>query len=783
MSSFKPRINESLQMLTDSSGTAFFLGREKSIHEKYGRDGALLLGKITEEDHYGNFVYLDAIAPHVIFIVGARGSGKSYSLGVIAEELIFKNPNVASVIIDPIGIYWSMKHPNQEEKELDNLIRMGLTPKGVSSVNVFVPYGVRDTLPRDTYDKVYALRPADLTVDEWCITFDIDRFSPRGLLIERVLESVKNGYKIVDGKKEPPKQSIFGIDDIVHCLNNSEDLVSGKKGFSKGSRRAIISRFESAKSWGIFTNTGTPLVELCREGEISVIDVSFLEEKVTSLVIGLLARKILNARKLDARKTSMKKFAVEMDDVLETGIPPTWLFIDEAHTLIPSGAKTAASEPLIEYVKQGRRPGCSLVFATQQPSAIDTKVLSQLDLMLCHKLVFDDDMKAVLKRMPTLIPKEYSKSTFVRSLPIGTCLIGDRSDSTSRAFTVNIRPRFSQHEGREARSVSFEDGIKPEEVRETMKKIVRKRIEDYQRVHLKQVDQLVSTINRRYKTKMESKTIADELVKEGYVLDSEYLVEKEMLEKRLEEEKEEMLSPESDSILAFEGKFDEDGARVIAESKRKKKRFGFFGEDEALKEFTTQYMPVYKIDYDYFEKKGFRRSQCYVDGMTGELLSVHKNNLESTEGVARLLGMTPEKRQVIVALKKGKKASVKSLAKFSGLSQKDTVKESDELVEEGVFTKDQKGIYALKEHFDLPEKLVKSEFTSLESSLVMEEVRGLTVKPKIQKDSVGDVPALFGEIKVRDISLVYRPVYTATFSSSKGIRKMTLDGMNGKVSD
>ena len=167
MPDFSPRVNEPLKMLTDESGRAFFLGRDGTIHKKYGRDGALLLGKITEQENYGNFVYLDAIAPHVVFIVGARGSGKSYSLGVIAEELISKNPNVALVIIDPIGIYWSMKHPNQEERELDDLVRMGLTPRGVDSVSVFVPHGVRNTLPPDTYDKAYALRPADLTVDEW----------------------------------------------------------------------------------------------------------------------------------------------------------------------------------------------------------------------------------------------------------------------------------------------------------------------------------------------------------------------------------------------------------------------------------------------------------------------------------------------------------------------------------------------------------------------------------------------------------------------------------------
>jgi len=32
-------------------------------------------------------IYMDSLNPHVVFVCGARGSGKSYVLGVIAEEL------------------------------------------------------------------------------------------------------------------------------------------------------------------------------------------------------------------------------------------------------------------------------------------------------------------------------------------------------------------------------------------------------------------------------------------------------------------------------------------------------------------------------------------------------------------------------------------------------------------------------------------------------------------------------------------------------------------------
>jgi hypothetical protein len=170
-------------------------------------------------------------------------------------------------------------------------------------------------------------------------------------------------------------------------------------------------------------------------GQITVIDTSFLEESVANLVIDVIARKMLESRKLAAR-------------LGQGEIPPVWLLIDEAHTAIPSGSKTAASDSITEYVKQGRRPGCSIVLATQQPASVDSHVLSQLDLMITHKLVFKDDIDAVFKRMPTTVAPHMKKPEFIRELPMGKALVGDKDELIDRAFVLNVRPRKSQHEGR-----------------------------------------------------------------------------------------------------------------------------------------------------------------------------------------------------------------------------------------------------------------------------------------------------------------------------------------------
>ena len=780
---FRPQPKSKLEALTDNAETAFFIGRSKGIHEKYGQEGALLLGTLSEEEGYGKQVYIDAIAPHVVFIVGARGSGKSYSLGVIAEELVFKNPNVASIIIDPIGIYWSMRYPNQDEKEVDNLVRMGLMPRGVENMKVFVPYGVKKQLPKGTYDKTFALRPADLTVDDWCLTFDIDRFSPTGLLLEKVVQKVKEGYETSDGKRIPAKSEVYSLDDLINCLQNDKDLASAKKGFKADSRRALISRFEAAKGWGVFTEDGTSLIELAREGEISVIDVSFLEENVMSLVIGILARRILQARKLAARQQSMKKF--EDVDSIEANIPPVWLFIDEAHTLIPSGGKkTPATDSLTEYVKQGRRPGCSLVFATQQPGAIDTHVLSQLDILMCHKLVFDDDIKAVMKRMPTQIPPEYKNPRFIKTLPIGYCIVGDRSDNTNRAFVLKVRPRFSQHEGRETRSIDTEMPMNQSQVFESLVKMIKKHIADRKRIHESTLKEIVKTINKRYKVNIDPGSVVSRLIDEGYVSEGGYIaLEKE---EKVKEVLQEEFKPEpTGNIISFNPVIEEKQAYAIVDKLRKKKFLGLFGSEEFIVKYGIEYWPIYKVSYRIFEKGGYKNSTCYIDGMTGELLFINKGKLSRTAGLSLFAGLDRNQRGVVIALMKGKEASARALAAVIGTTDTTARMKSEELVKKGIVKKVKSNngfVYTLNTKFDLPSRIDNLPFSAIDHYFTMREYSGIkTRKPKLGIGYATDIPEIFGETKVDNIETVYIPVYWFELASRGKTQRVYVNSLTGEV--
>lgn len=432
---------EDVKVLGDNEGV--YLGRNLKVYKEHKDRATMYVGKVTETSNIKDKkVLVDSISPHAIFICGMRGSGKSYTMGVMVEELALKNEGAGVIVIDPVGVFWSIKNPNKSEDEINRLKQWGIDREGIKNVEVFIPYGFKEKAPKETWDNIFRIRTSEVTVEDWCKVFDIERFDTIGLLLERAIGKVIDGYETNNGKSIKGKDR-YSIDDLVKAIVTEKEIDSKDKGFRDSTRRALIARLEGSKEWGIFDEEGTGLRELSQRGKVSILDTSFIDDNVRCLVVGILARNILKSRKLAARLESINKS-------VGSEIPVTWLIIDEAHTLVPKGGKeTAATESLLEYVRQGRQPGCSIILATQQPSAIDSRILSQIDLVFCHKLIYKDDIKAIVNRMPSELLEEMKEPAYIKSLKVGEAIVGDKDESINRVIKVEIRPRKSQHEGRE----------------------------------------------------------------------------------------------------------------------------------------------------------------------------------------------------------------------------------------------------------------------------------------------------------------------------------------------
>jgi len=432
-------------------------GRSPKDRDKFGLNGTILLGRsYVQFDNVlslANSVYLDVTSPHVILVSGKRGSGKSYSLSVIAEGMTDLpseiSSNISGLIFDTMGIFWTMKYPNYRDDAL--LRQWDLSPKGYKPI-IYVPFG----LYNDYQDKgvpvdlPFALKPSEISAESWCEMFNIDLISGEGTLIERALDTVTEKLG-----------ADFDIDDIV------KTALADKKS-SDREQNVVENRFSAAKKWGVFSKNGTQITDLFKGGVISILDLSAYAQiengdKIKALVIGLISKKILEQR-MSARKSEEIKLISEGGFLLgaesaalaEEKAPLVWIFIDEAHEFMPkdSETQTLASEHLIRLLREGRQPGISLVLATQQPGKIHTDVMTQADIILSHRLTAKIDIDSLNLIASTYLP--YTIQKYIDELPAdkGTAILID--DKLEKIYPLRVRPKMSWHGGSDPTAIKTE---------------------------------------------------------------------------------------------------------------------------------------------------------------------------------------------------------------------------------------------------------------------------------------------------------------------------------------
>jgi hypothetical protein len=392
-----------------------------------GEDVLLYMGRYLARDRSsGSHVSLDVNKPHAVFIAGKRGYGKSYTMAVLMEGMMLLpddiRSNVSSVVIDTMGIFWTLGKANEVQKE--QMLKWELEPAAFD-VDIFVPEGsLASYEERHINVNPISLPISEMDGYEWCRLFGIDQVSPSGVLIVRLIDDLRN-------------KETFSFEDIIASVTVDEraDPVA---------KSAVQNHFRTADSWGIFSEKGVGIAELVKGGSTSVIDVSTIRsEAVRSALVSSIARTIYHLR-LEARRSYERKMMG--DNSVEKGIPMVWLFIDEAQQFLPAQGETLASDVLLnEWLKQGRQPGLSLVLATQRPASIHPDVLSQSDLVICHRLTSQDDIDILESVRPTYMKDNFADSIMKMGSEKGIAFVVD--DNTEATHIIRMRPRLSWHGG------------------------------------------------------------------------------------------------------------------------------------------------------------------------------------------------------------------------------------------------------------------------------------------------------------------------------------------------
>ena len=452
-----------------------------------GSVNACCLGRVAEYQSMRDKVWLDTNGAHAVYIMGKRRSGKTFTLGVLAESLACagwarQGPTAgqAVLLVDTMNVFMTMPLlvPDvyePESGESTELRQWRIEPENLN-VRLFHPHGT--TPPPEVVSDHIAIRPSDLNAEDWAAIFEVDTFSdPMGQLISEVHEKVAiEGYQGNGGTQVPPNPE-FSLEDLLSCLADDLEIQRFETRTIEGVRR----RLRALNRLSIFSTSGVSIKDLFVSGQVSVLMLRDLDHVLRSLLVGIIVKKSMELRStsdslermaainLARAKTNEDKDPTGAKDASDAyveltkraaveGIPRSWILVDEAHNYIPTTGIVASKEPLKKYINEGRNLGLSIAVATQQPSGLDGSIRRNADILIIHSMTMRDDIQAAEGMINTIVPDSVTVGSsqklnnrvferLLRSLPRGYAVISN--DEASRLFVTKIRPRFTVHGGRE----------------------------------------------------------------------------------------------------------------------------------------------------------------------------------------------------------------------------------------------------------------------------------------------------------------------------------------------
>lgn len=428
------------------------------------------LGRLAESGPLTD-VRFDTDAAHVVALFGKRGSGKSYTLGTLLEGICAREllssiahhvRRVSTLLFDTLGIFQWMDilltgDSQREVLQEQFAVRRGweIKPEPLD-VAIWIPKGSRAPGTPASHHE-FSVNCSDFAAEDWGYLLGLDIYQDRmgQLLNDAYIKVTLEGWTDSNRRHQPKSQ--YSLDDLISCVKNDQELTGA---YQAETQRAILQQLMTYHRNPLFEDEGTSLQDFLKPGRMSVIVMNKMSDELRLIVVSALLRRLIASRMRASEAEKHVKILetlepeekAALEAALLNAVPPTWVCIDEAQNILPSDRRTSATDVLVKYVREGRNYGLSFVVATQQPTAVDSRILAQVDTLLVHKLTVQGDIDHVRKNIKSNLPEEvrYANSVLnfdqlIRALDVGQALVSNTE--TDRAFIMDVRPRISVHGG------------------------------------------------------------------------------------------------------------------------------------------------------------------------------------------------------------------------------------------------------------------------------------------------------------------------------------------------
>lgn len=221
-----------------------------------------------ESIHIGHLITRSEIPIHLslkgfrrhLAIIAQTGAGKSYLAGVLAEELLGKGATI--VMLDPHGDYVFLSRTTDGRRhELSDNIVVFRNPASTGR------YSDSDVGKVEPYDVCFS----DLDLDEVCM---IARISEHYVNIRNSLEKA-----IMNVRR---RKSIFSPKDILEELQQADAWVTDEK--ERAGARSAQKYVKRIGGMRVFTSASTSIDKMLKPMQLSVVDLSGLEDEVSDYI-------------------------------------------------------------------------------------------------------------------------------------------------------------------------------------------------------------------------------------------------------------------------------------------------------------------------------------------------------------------------------------------------------------------------------------------------------------------------------------------------------------------
>ncbi len=374
-----------------------------------GEVGSAHIGSILLRENNAVPVSLDVkelVSTHVAILAGT-GSGKSYTAGVLVEELLRPYNRAAVLIFDPHGEYGTLSelrgHPAFTDAD-------GYAPK----VKVLTPNEVKIRISSlDYYDLLTLLPP----------------------MSDRQQSILSKAHALVCKSRSGSQR--WDLQDLIGMVFDIDRSVDDEGKETPGSSAPALEwKLEKlARSPYFHVQDHLAPKDLFEPGQVTVLQMNEISQEEQQVICAAILRQSNHAR--------MNTQKGRLNEGDENFLPyPVFVLLEEAHRFAPAGEPSRCKQVLRTILSEGRKFGLGVGLITQRPGKLDSDVLSQCMSQFIMRIVNpvdQDSLKYGVEAAGRDLLKELPALTKGQVIISGLCV--------NTPVLCKVRQRLTQHGG------------------------------------------------------------------------------------------------------------------------------------------------------------------------------------------------------------------------------------------------------------------------------------------------------------------------------------------------